>query len=283
MALAKTEQRKSKWYLRIQRSSGWSALNVVELWKFRDLFWILAMRDVKLRYKQTALGVSWVIIQPLLTSGIFAVIFGLLAELPSGDTPYLLFAFAGTLPWTLFAQSLQRAGSSLVSGREMISKVYFPRMILPMSSSIAVLIDFFVGLATISILFLIYRVTLTWNLFAIPGLVLINLLLSVGVSLWVSAFSVYYRDFIYALPFLIQAWMYASPVAYDTSIIPPQWYLLYSMNPMVGVIEGFRWALLGEIDFPLKALGIALGMSLFIFVTGAFVFRRIERSFADVI
>lgn len=283
MALANTEQRKTKWYLRIQRSSGWSALNIVELWKFRDLFWILAMRDVKLRYKQTALGVSWVVIQPLLTSGIFAVIFGVLAELPSGDTPYLLFAFAGTLPWTLFAQSLQRAGSSLVSGREMISKVYFPRMILPMSSSIAVLIDFFVGLATISILFLIYKVTLTWNLLAIPGLVLINLLISVGVSLWVSAFSVYYRDFIYALPFLIQAWMYASPVAYDTSIIPQKWYLLYSLNPMVGVIEGFRWALLGEIDFPLQALGIALGMSLFIFITGAFVFRRIERSFADVI
>ena len=283
MALAKTEQSKSKWYLRIQRSSGWSALNVVELWKFRDLFGILAMRDVKLRYKQTALGVSWVIIQPLLTSGIFAVIFGMLAKLPSGDTPYLLFAFAGTLPWTLFAQSLQRAGSSLVSGREMISKVYFPRMILPMSSSIAVLIDFLVGLATVSILFLIYRVTLTWNLFAIPGLVLINLLLSVGGSLWVSAFSVYYRDFIYALPFLIQAWMYASPVAYASSIVPDQWMALYSLNPMVGIIEGFRWALLGQGEFSWVSFGISLAAGLVVFFFGALVFRRVERGFADVI
>jgi lipopolysaccharide transport system permease protein len=271
------------WHIRIQRSSGWSALNVFELWKYRDLFRILAMRDVKLRYKQTALGVSWVILQPLLTSGIFAVIFGMLADLPSGDTPYLLFAFAGTLPWTLFAQSLQRAGSSLVGSREMISKVYFPRMILPASSSMAVLVDFMVGLATIVILFAVYKVTLTWNLFAIPVLVLVNLLLSVGVSLWVSAFSVYYRDFIYALPFLIQAWMYASPVAYDTSIVPEQWYSLYSLNPMVGVIEGFRWSLLGGTEFPLLPLGISLGMSLVIFFSGAFIFRRIERSFADVI
>lgn len=287
MALVKTEKNnpitKPKWHFRIQRSSGWSALNVLELWKFRDLFWILANRDVKLRYKQTALGVSWVIIQPLLTSGIFAVIFGMLAKLPSGDTPYLLFAFAGTLPWTLFAQSLQRAGSSLVSGREMISKVYFPRMILPISSSIAVLVDFLVGLATITILFLIYKVHLTWNLFAIPGLVLVNLLISVGVSLWVSAFSVFYRDFIYALPFLIQAWMYASPVAYAASIVPEKWHALYSLNPMVGVIEGFRWALLGQNEFPLIPLAISLGMSLVIFISGAFVFRRIERSFADVI
>jgi lipopolysaccharide transport system permease protein len=287
MALVKTEKNnaiaKPKWHFRIQRSSGWSALNVFELWKYRDLFRILALRDVKLRYKQTALGVSWVILQPLLTSGIFAVIFGTLADLPSGDTPYLLFAFAGTLPWTLFAQSLQRAGSSLVGSREMISKVYFPRMILPASSSIAVLVDFVVGLATIVILFMIYRVTLTWNLLAIPALVLVNLLISIGVSLWVSAFSVYYRDFIYALPFLIQAWMYASPVAYATSIVPEQWYTLYSLNPMVGVIEGFRWSLLGGTEFPLLPLGISVGMSLILFFSGAFIFRRIERSFADVI
>lgn len=241
------------------------------------------MRDVKLRYRQTALGVTWVILQPILTSGIFAVIFGLLAELPSDDSPYLLFAFAGTLPWTLFAQSLQRAGGSLVSGREMISKVYFPRLILPISSSFSVVVDFLVGLASISVLFLIYKEPLTWNLLAIPGLVLVNLLIAVGVSFWISAFSVHYRDFIYALPFLVQAWMYASPVAYATSIVPEKWVALYSLNPMVGVIEGFRWSLLGQGEFPWISFGISIAMGLVIFLFGALVFRRIERGFADVI
>ena len=268
---------------RIQRSSGWSALNILELWKYRDLFWILAMRDVKLRYKQTALGVTWVLLQPILTSGIFAVIFGVLAKLPSDDSPYLLFAFAGTLPWTLFAQSLQRAGSSLVGGRELISKVYFPRLILPISSSFSVVVDFLVGLASISVLFIIYKVPLTWNLLAIPGLVLVNLLIAIGVSFWISAFSVHYRDFIYALPFLIQAWMYASPVAYASSIVPEQWIALYSLNPMVGVIEGFRWALLGQGEFSWVSFGISLAVGLVVFFAGALVFRRIERSFADVI
>jgi len=273
---------RSHWH-RIQRSSGWSALNIVELWKYRDLFWILAMRDVKLRYKQTALGVTWVIIQPILTSGIFAVIFGVLAKLPSDDSPYLLFAFAGTLPWTLFAQSLQRAGSSLVGGRELISKVYFPRLILPISSSFSVVVDFLVGLASISVLFIVYQVPLTWNLLVIPGLVLVNMLIAIGVSFWISAFSVHYRDFIYALPFLIQAWMYASPVAYSSSIVPDKWIALYSLNPMVGVIEGFRWALLGQGEFSWVSFGTSLTVGLVVFIAGALVFRRIERSFADVI
>jgi len=258
-------------------------LSLRELWSYRDLFWILAWRDVKLRYKQTALGVTWVILQPILTSGIFAVIFGFLAELPSDGSPYMLFAFAGTLPWTLFAQSLQRAGTSLVSGRELVSKVYFPRLILPIASSFSVLVDFLVGLASISVLFLIYQVPLTWNILAIPGLVLANLLIAVGVSFWVSAFSVHYRDFIYALPFLVQAWMYASPVAYASSIVPEEWSVLYSLNPMVGIIEGFRWSLLGHGLFSWLSIGISLAVGLLVFFSGALVFRRIERGFADVI
>ena len=281
--LVVTKNKVKSYRTRIQRSSGWSALNVVELWKYRDLFWILAMRDVKLRYKQTALGVTWVIIQPILTSGIFALIFGVLANLPSDDSPYLLFAFAGTLPWTLFAQSLQRAGSSLVGGRELIAKVYFHRLILPIASSFSVVVDFLVGLASISILFIIYKVPLTWNLLAIPGLVFVNLLIAIGVSFWISAFSVHYRDFIYALPFLVQAWMYASPVAYASSIIPDQWMAIYSLNPMVGIIEGFRWALLGQGEFSWISFGISSGVGIVVFVIGALVFRRIERGFADVI
>ncbi len=271
------------WHIRVQRSGGWAGLKLQELWAYRDLFWILALRDVKLRYKQTALGVTWVILQPILTSGIFAVIFGMLAQLPSDDSPYLLFAFAGTLPWTLFSQSLQRAGSSLVSGRELISKVYFPRMILPIASSFSVLVDFMVGLASIGVLFAIYRVSLTWNLLALPGLIFVNLLISIGVSFWISAFSVHYRDFIYALSFLIQAWMYASPVAYSSSIVPEQWSALYSLNPMVGVIEGFRWSLLGQGDFSWVSFGISSAVGLVLFISGALVFRRIERGFADVI
>ena len=280
---AKTKIPKSTGSLRIQRASGWSALNLRELWKHRDLFWLLASRDVKLRYRQTALGVTWVILQPILTSGIFAVIFGALADLPSDDSPYLLFAFAGTLPWQLFSQSLQRAGGSLVGSKDLISKVYFPRMILPIASSIAVLVDFFIGLASISVLLMIYSVPFTWNLLVLPILIVVNLLISIGVSLWFSAFSVYYRDFIYALPFLVQAWMYASPVAYASSIVPDQWRALYSLNPMVGIIDGFRWALLGQGEFSWISFGISSALGILIFGSGALVFRRVERSFADVI
>ena len=275
--------REGVWHTRIQPSKGWAGLSLRELWPYRDLFWILALRDVKLRYKQTALGITWVILQPILTSGIFAVVFGLLADLPSDDSPYLLFAYAGTLPWILFSQSLSRAGGSLVGAREMISKVYFPRMILPIASTFSVLVDFFVGLISISILFLIYKVPLTWNLLALPLLVLGNMIIAIGVSFWVSAFSVHYRDFIYVLPFLIQAWMYASPVAYSSSILPEQWRMVYALNPMVGIIDGFRWALLGQGEFSWISVGISIGIGLLVFVVGAFVFRRIERSFADVI
>jgi len=279
----KTKSKIEGWYVRIQASKGWAGLSLGEMWSYRDLFWILALRDVKLRYKQTALGITWVILQPILTSGIFAVIFGLLAELPSGDSPYLLFAFAGTLPWILFSQSLSRAGGSLVSARDMISKVYFPRMILPIASTFSVMVDFLVGLATLGVLFLFYKVPLTWNLLALPGLVLVNMLIAVGVSFWVSAFSVHYRDFIYVLPFLTQAWMYASPVAYSSEIVPEAWLTLYSLNPMVGIINGFRWALLGNGEFSWISIGVSLAVGLIVFVTGAFVFRRVERSFADVI
>lgn len=274
---------KPSWYIRIQKSSGWAALNFKELWTYRDLFMILAGRDIKLRYKQTFLGIAWVILQPLLTSGIFAIVFGVLADLPSEGTPYFVFAFAGSLPWNLFSQSMQRAGSSLVAGRGMISKVYFPRMMLPIASSVAVLVDFFVGLGIMVVLLLIFQIPLTLNLLALPILILINLMISIGVSFWISAFSVHYRDFIYALPFLISAWMYASPIAYSASLIPDQWRVVYSINPMVGVIDGFRWALLGQDTFPWIPILVALVVGLVVFTSGAFVFRRIERSFADVI
>ena len=274
---------KPKWHFRVQRTNGWAMLNLRELWAYRDLFGILAGRDIRLRYKQTALGVIWVVLQPILASGIFAIIFGLLADLPSGNVPYFVFAFAGLLPWNLFSQSLSRAGGSLVSSREMISKVYFPRMILPISSSLAVLVDFFVSLAMMLIMLLLYQLPLTTRLLWLPILILINLFFAIGISFWISAFSVYYRDFVYALPFLIQAWMYASPVAYSSTLVPEEWLWLYSLNPMVGVIEGFRWALLDQGEFPAISLLIGFIVGFITLLLGAFIFRRIERSFADVI
>ena len=274
---------KPKWHFRVQRTNGWAMLNLRELWAYRDLFGILAGRDIRLRYKQTALGVIWVVLQPILASGIFAIIFGLLADLPSGNVPYFVFAFAGLLPWNLFSQSLSRAGGSLVSSREMISKVYFPRMILPISSSLAVLVDFFVSLAMMLIMLLLYQLPLTTRLLWLPILILINLFFAIGISFWISAFSVYYRDFVYALPFLIQAWMYASPVAYSSTLVPEKWLWLYSLNPMVGVIEGFRWALLDQGEFPAVSLLIGFIVGFITLLLGAFIFRRIERSFADVI
>lgn len=274
---------KPGWHIRVQRTSGWAALNLRELWTYRDLFGILAGRDIRLRYKQTILGVAWVILQPLLTSGIFAIIFGVLANLPSEGVPYFLFAFAGSLPWNLFAQSLSRAGGSLVSSREMISKVYFPRMILPMASSVAVLLDFLVGLGIMGMLLIIYQQPFTLRLLLLPLLIFINLLIAIGISLWIAAFSVYYRDFVYALPFLVQAWMYASPIAYSTSLIPEQWLWLYSLNPMVGVINGFRWSLLGQGEIPGASLLISFIVGMLMLLFGSFIFRRVERSFADVI
>jgi len=271
------------WHTRVQLTRGWATINLRELWTYRDLFWILAGRDVRLRYKQTFLGVAWVILQPILTSGIFAIIFGVLANLPSDGTPYFLFAFAGSLPWNLFAQSLSRAGGSLVSSREMISKVYFPRMILPMASSMAVMLDFLIGLVVMGVLLLLYQQTPTLRLLTLPILVLINWLIAMGVSLWIAAFSVYYRDFVYILPFIIQAWMFASPIAYSTSLIPENFQWVYSINPMVGVINGFRWALLGQGELPGISLLMGLIVGILAVLFGSFIFRRVERSFADVI
>ena len=254
-----------------------------ELWRFRDLLLILAERDVKLRYKQTALGLIWVILQPTAGAVIFAAVFGRLIGVPSEGVPYLLFVYAGMLPWTLFAGVVQRAGGSLIADSRLISKVYFPRLIVPLASAGAVLVDFLVALAFMAVLLLVYACPVTWNVLALPALVALLLLIAVGVALWVSSLSIYYRDFAYALPFVLQVWTYASPVVYSAQMVPERWSLLYSLNPIVGVIEGFRWALLGRAEFPALPLGVALIVGTLVFVGGAMVFRRTERRFADVI
>ncbi len=241
------------------------------------------MREIRLRYKQTILGVSWVILQPILTTAIFTIVFGRLMNSPSENTSYELFAFAGLLPWNLFSHSLQRAGISMTRDVRLITRVFFPRIIIPVSNSASTLVDFMVSFVILVILLLAYQIPISVNIFAVPLIVLLNLLLAIGVGLWFASLNVYYRDFTYALPFVIQTWMFASPLAYSSSIIPANWIWLYDLNPMVGVIDSFRWALFGSIDFPLDSLLYSLGVGLVIFLGGLIVFRRLERSFADVI
>jgi lipopolysaccharide transport system permease protein len=267
----------------IEPARGRLNLNFREIWAYRDLLFILAGRDVKLRYKQTFLGVTWVILQPLVTAVIFTVVFGNFAGLPSDGFPYILFVFAGLLPWNLFSASLSRAGGSLVGSAGLISKVYFPRVLVPLASVGAVLIDFAVAFVVLLALMVFYRVAPSVRMLTIPLFLLLTLLTAMGVSLLISALSVYYRDFLFALPFVIQAWTYASPVAYAMSIVPEQWRWVFSLNPAVAFIEGFRWALLGGSGLTWDMVIISTLSSIIFFVGGLIVFRRIERGFADVV
>jgi lipopolysaccharide transport system permease protein len=278
-----TEVRKDRLRTELKATQGRLRMNFRELWAYRDLYFILSGRDVKLRYKQTALGVAWVVLQPVLTALIFTAIFGRVAHLPSDGVPYTLFVFVGLLPWTLFAASLQRAGNSLVSNANLISKVYFPRMIVPLAANGAVLVDFAVSLGVLAIMMAVYRVAPTWNLLALPFFLLLTLAAAIGMSLFFSALNVYYRDFAFALPFIIQIWTYVSPVAYATSLVPARWRPLFWLNPAVGFIEGFRWSLLGTGTFNLQLTLISAASATLFLVIGMWVFRRVERRFADVI
>jgi lipopolysaccharide transport system permease protein len=266
----------------IRIEPGGKVLDWRELWRFRDLFWIFAQRDIKLRYRQTALGIVWVILQPLAAALIFAVIFGVLAHLPSNGAPYLLFVFAAMLPWNLFSGGVQRAGNSLITDARLITKVYFPRELIPLASSAAVLLDLAVASIVMLALMVLYHAAFAWTLLALVPLMFVALAITVGVSLFFSALNVYYRDFSYALPFLLQIWLYASPVVYASSLVPERWRLVYGLNPMVGVIDGFRWAFLGG-PFPLGTTVEAGVLGLLVLLLGAYVFERVERSFADVI
>jgi lipopolysaccharide transport system permease protein len=269
--------------LRIRPTKGWAALNVGELWRYRDLLWILVNRDIKLLYKQTALGFGWVALQPLIGANILALIFGRFAKLPSDGAPYLLFVFCGLTAWTYFSNSMQRASNSLIRNSQLVSKVYFPRMLIPLATMFAVLVDFAVMIVMLFIFMGIYRVPATFRLITIPGFLLLMMLAATGVALWFSAVSVKYRDTSYAFPFFAQIWMYASPVVYPTSMVPARWQSLFALNPAVGFVEGFRWAVLGHSALSLNVLLVTIVMSLFLFFSGAFFFRRVERGFADVI
>jgi lipopolysaccharide transport system permease protein len=256
-----------------------------DLWTYRELFLILAWRDISVRYKQTIIGIAWAILRPFLTMVVFTAIFGRIANLPSeGNAPYALMVFAGTLPWSLFSTSLSEASNSLIGNERLISKVYFPRLIIPTATVVTAFIDFLISLVILAAMMLYYRYGLTWNILFLPVFLLLALLASLGPGLWITALNVKYRDFRYVIPFLVQFGLYISPVGFSSSVIPEQWRLLYSLNPMVGVIDGFRWSILGgesEIYWP--GFFLSLLVVAFFLWLGIRQFRTMEKSFADLI
>jgi len=267
--------------LRIRPRHGLAALNLLEVWAYRDVLWMLTLRDIKLRYRQTALGVVWVILQPLLAGLLFALIFGRFAKLPSEGQPYLLFVFAGIMGWNLFNGIIQRAGNSLVAESKLITKVYFPRLIIPLAGALSALVDFAVTLVLMAILLAIHG---TWPgawLALLPVVLAVNLALAVGLGLWISALNVRYRDFMYALPFLLQVWMYASPVVYGLSLVPERWQGWFILNPMCGVLEGFRQTFLGASGLTIPAIVTTLSAAVLTLTSGAVYFRFVEQEFAE--
>ena len=275
----------------IQPRASWRALDLRDVWRYRELLYFLTLRDIKVRYKQTILGAAWAVIQPLTTTGVFVVIFGLIMgrgkEPTVPGTPYVLSTFCAMLAWQLFATSVNRSSNSLAMEQNLVAKVYFPRLILPLSSVLSGLIDFAIASVVMGLLMVCYGVPPTWNAMFLPLFVLLTVIAALAIGLWLSVLGVIYRDFRYALPFLIQVAMYVSPVIYATSVLKsalPRWLLmLYGLNPMVGVIEGFRWALLGSADVPVKIFVVSTTMTLGLFVAGLYFFHRMQRSIVDVI
>jgi lipopolysaccharide transport system permease protein len=264
-------------------SRGWLSLRLSELWDYRELLVFLTWRDIKVRYAQAALGATWAILQPLLTMVIFSVIFGNLAKLPSDGIPYPVFSYVALLPWQLFAGALQRAGTSLVGNANLLTKVYFPRLVIPLSAVTAGLVDFALSFVVLLGLMLFYNIKLTWAVLALPFLILLALLTALAVGVWLSALNVQYRDVQHMIPFLVQAWMYASPVVYSVGLIPSgKWRILYGLNPMAGVIQGFRWALLGAAP-PDELMVASVAIVAILLVSGLYYFKRMEKTFADVV
>lgn len=267
----------------IRPSRGWVSLHLHDLWEYRELLYFLVWRDVKVRYKQTALGVAWVVLQPLATTLIITFVFGNLARMPSDNLPYAVFALAGLVPWNYFAGAIGRGGQSLVGSANLISKVYFPRLIIPVSSVLAGLVDLAVVMALLLALMVGFGVAPTPAILTLPLFLLLAVATALGVSLWLAALNVQYRDIGYLIPFLVQFWMYATPVVYPSTLIPEQWRALYGLNPMAGVVEGFRWALFGTGQAPGAMLAISMAMVTVLLVSGAYFFRRMERIFADIV
>jgi lipopolysaccharide transport system permease protein len=267
----------------IEPTRGWVGLKLHELWEYRELVYFLVWRDVKVRYKQTVLGALWAIIQPLFSMLVFTVVFGKLAKMPSDGIPYPLFSYAALLPWNYFAQGLSSSSDSLVGSANLIRKVYFPRLAIPVAAVCGGVVDFLIAFGVLLLMMGYFGVAPTANVVWLPFYLLLALVTALGVGLWLSALNVQYRDVKYTVPFLVQFWMYATPIVYPSSLLPEPWKTLYGLNPMAGVVEGFRWALLGVKTPPGPMVWASAGAALVLLVSGAYFFRRMEKTFADVV
>lgn len=268
----------------IRPSRGWSAINLRDLWLYRELIYFMTWRDLKVRYKQTLLGVAWAVIKPFMTMVVFTIFFGNLAKMSSDGLPYAVFTLTALLPWELFTAALNQASQSLVKSSNMITKVYFPRIILPLSSILAGLVDFLIAFVILLLMMWYYHITPTAAVWTLPLYLLLALVTALGVGLWLAALNVLYRDINYITPFLTQFWLFITPIVYPVSNIPEQWRMLYAINPMTGVVEGFRWALLGsQASAPTGMLAVSSVVAILLLMSGLFYFRRTERRFADMV
>jgi len=269
--------------LYIDPPSSWTSLGIRELWDYRELLYFLVWRDVKVRYKQTVLGAAWAVIQPFFMMVVFSLFFGRLAHMPSDGFPYPVFTFCALLPWQLFAHALTESSNSIVASERLITKVYFPRLVIPIAAVLGGLVDFFIAFVILLGMMAYYRIVPGWTIVALPGLILLAIATALAVGLWLSALNVQYRDVRYTINFLVQVWLFATPVAYPSSIIPQRWRPLYGLNPMAGVVEGFRWALLGKTDPPGALLWVSVAVVILLLMGGLYYFRRMEQQFADVV
>jgi len=267
----------------IQATRGWSSLGLRGLWEYRELLYFMVWREIQGRYRQTALGMSWLFLRPVVNMVVLSLVFGGLVKVPSDGLPYPLFSLAALLPWGYFSNAVGRAAGSLVENMHVISKVYFPRMVVPLAGTLSGLVDFGASFVIFLLMMLIYRMPLRWEMLWLPALLLVALLFAIAVGLWLATLSVKYRDVSFAINFLLQALMYASPVVYSVSLVPERWRFIYKLNPMTGVIQGFRWALLGSGEAPGGVFLVSVGVILLALISGAYVFRRTERTIVDIL
>lgn len=269
--------------LLITPPNRWIPLQLSELWEYRELLYFLVWRDIKVRYKQTALGAAWAVIQPLFMMLVFSLFFGRLAKLPSDGIPYPVFTFCALIPWQLFANALTESSNSLIGNQNLITKVYFARLVIPIAAVLSGLVDFLIAFVILIGMMLFYGIVPGYAILALPGFILLTVLTALAVGLWLSALNVQYRDVRYTMNFLVQFWLFATPVAYPSSLVPENWRALYGLNPMAGVVEGFRWALLGKASPPSAMLFVSVVVVLVLLVGGLYYFRRMEQEFADVV
>jgi lipopolysaccharide transport system permease protein len=269
--------------LLIEPASGWGSLNLAEIWHYRELMLEMARRNIRIRYKQTAIGIVWVVLQPLLGAGIFSLIFGEFAQLPSDGVPYILFSFLGLVAWGFFSKSVNSGAGSLVGQAGLVRKIYFPRIIAPISSILSTIVDLLVSLLLAFVMLAIFSIPLTWNLVFLPFFLFLIAFNALGIGIWLATLGVYYRDFIYVTAYLLQIWMFATPVAYSASLVTERWYGLYILNPMVAPVEGLRWVFLGESYLNASMIVSSLVVATIILISGMLFLNRVERTMIDVI